>query len=112
MNGNTPSTRRSGGSHSGLWDGVAGIHCVRAPRTLTTWCGRKVAEAMRDMVRSHAENGNGALSRLLHTETQEDSRSSLPGAAMEPGADAVDDVGVDMEIRGGGRQVLKRWMMW
>ncbi len=54
---------------------------------------RKVADAMRGMVVSHAENVNGELSRLLHNETQEDSRSSLPGAVTEPEADAVDSVG-------------------
>ncbi len=69
-------------------------------------------KVVRDMVRSHAKNGNGALSWLLHNETQEDSRSGLPGAVMEPGANAVDDDG-----RGYGEprrttQVPKRWMMW
>ncbi len=54
---------------------------------------RKVADAMRDMFRAHAENDNGALSRLLQNETQEDSRSSLPGAVTEPGEDRVDHVG-------------------
>ncbi len=73
---------------------------------------RKVADAMRDMVCSHAENGNGALSRLLHNETQEDSRSSLPGAVTETEADrGGQPLGEDMGSRG-GRQGLKRWMMW
>ncbi len=68
------------GSHSRLWKVWRGSIAPERPG-LEDLVRRKVAEAIRDMVRSHAENGNGALSRLLRNEAQEDSRSSRSGNA-------------------------------
>ncbi len=50
---------------------------------------RKVADAMRDMFRSYAKNGNGALRRVLRDEA-----SSWPAV---PGPDAVDNDGGAIE---------------
>ncbi len=86
--GNTPSTRRSVRRIQGCGR-CGGDPLPPSAPDFDDLVRRKVADAMRDMVCSHAENGNGALSRLLHNETQEDSRSSLPGAVAEPEVDAV-----------------------
>ncbi len=89
--GNTPSTRRSLGRivGNGRWD--ADALPLGAP-DLEDTMRRNVADAIRDMFRSYAENGNGALRRVLRDEA-----SSWPAV---PGPDAVDNVGgSDSDLR-------------